>query len=205
VRLTFLKLLIVLCVALHGLGGRVVAKQWPEPNRRLLPDAARKAAQGAVADILDALARSDFKRLATHVGREGLVLSPYVMIDADDVQLSRAEVEGCREDGRVRLWGYRDGSGDAIETACRGYFTEFVWDADYRRADEVLYNTPRQRGLEPNNNHEFAHDVIVVEMHLRGSPEGAKSYRPWKSLRLLFRHDDQGLSLIAITRDVRTI
>jgi hypothetical protein len=127
------------------------------------------------------------------------------MIDADDVQLSRAEVEACREDGRVRVWGYRDGSGDAIETACRGYFTEFVWDTDYRRADEVLYNTPRQRGLEPNNNHEFAPDTIVVEMHLRGSPEGVRPYRSWASLRLIFSHDDQGLFLIAVTRDVRTI
>jgi hypothetical protein len=47
--------------------------------------------------------------------------------------------------------------------------------------------------------------VIVVEFHIRETPEGAKPYRPWKSLRLLLRHDDQGLSLIAITRDVRTI
>ncbi|GEO14241.1 hypothetical protein [Microvirga aerophila] len=202
-RVTLLKLTIALCVALHGVGSSAFAK--PEPARRLMPDAARDVAQRAVADILDALASSDFKRLASHVGREGLVLSPYVMIDADDVQLSRTEVERCREDVRVRVWGYRDGSGDAIETACRGYFAEFVWDADYRRADEVLYNTPRQRGLEPNNNHEFAHDVIVAEFHIRETPEGAKPYRPWKSLRLLFRHDDQGLSLIAITRDVRTI
>jgi hypothetical protein len=199
----FRNLLIAFCVAMHGLSGSAFAKS--EPDRRLIPDAARNMAQGVVADILDALARSDFKRLASHVGREGLVVSPYVMIDADDVRLSRAEVEGCREDGRVRLWGHRDGSGDAIETACRGYFAEFVWDADYRRADEVLYNTPRQRGLEFNNNHGFAHDVIVVEFHIRETPEGAKPYRPWKSLRLLFRHDDQGLSLIAITRDVRTI
>jgi hypothetical protein len=202
-RVTLLKFTIALCVALHGVTSSAFAK--PEPARQLTPDAARDVAQRAVADILEALARSDFKRLASHVGREGLVLSPYVMIDADDVQLSRAEVEGCREDGRVRLWGYRDGSGDAIETACRGYFAAFVWDADFRRADEVLYNTPRQRGLEPNNNHEFANDMIVVEFHIRETPEGAKPYRPWKSLRLLFRHDDHGLSLIAITRDVRTI
>jgi hypothetical protein len=204
-RVRFLKLAIALCVALHSFAGGAFAKQWPESNRRLVPDAARKAAQGAVADILDALARSDFRRLATHVGREGLVLSPYVMIDADDAHLSRDEVERCGEDASTRLWGYKDGSGDPINATCRGYFAEFVWNADYRRADEVLYNEPRQRGLEPNNNHELAQDVIVVEMHLRGSPEGVKPYRSWMSLRLIFSHDAQGLFLIAITRDVRTI
>ncbi|MCB5175685.1 hypothetical protein [Microvirga lenta] len=185
-----------LCLAACGIA---------EAERRPAPEAARDAAQGAVADILNALAGSDFRSLASHLGEEGLVVSPYVMLDAGDVRLSRAEVERCGEDPRVRLWGYRDGSGDPIEMTCRRYFSEFVWDADYRRADEVLYDEPRQRGLEPNNNHEFAPQGTVVELHIRETPEGVQPYKSWRSLRLVFRRGDQGLSLIAITRDIRTI
>jgi hypothetical protein len=177
----------------------------PVPGGPLASDTARSAAQGAVADILDALARADFRQLASHVGGEGLVVSPYVMLDSGDVRLSRTEVESCAKDARVRLWGYRDGSGDPIETTCSRYFAEFVWDVDYRRSDELLYNKPRQRGLEPNNNHEFAPDALVVELHIRETPEGMQPYRPWKSLRLVFRRGDQGFALIAITRDVWTI
>jgi hypothetical protein len=173
-----------------------------QPSEAFTPDQARRVAQEAVADILDALGRSDFKRLASHVGPEGLVVSPYVMLRDRNMRLSRAEVEHCGRDRRVRRWGELDGRGDPIERTCRRYFAEFVWDMDYRQADEVLYNEPRQRGLEPNNNHGGASQGIVVELHFR---EVDKPWRSWSSLRLIFRKGNQGLFLVAITRDVRTI
>ncbi|KLK89523.1 hypothetical protein AA309_30925 [Microvirga vignae] len=166
-------------------------------------EAARQAAQGVVAEVLGALANRDFQKLASFVGSEGLIVSPYVFLDDNDVRLSRADVERCATDPQMRLWGYKDGSGDPVETTCRRYFDEFVWNADYRKADEVLYNEPRQRGNEINNNHAAAPDGIVVELHIR--PQGAHAPMNWKSLRLIFRKSDQGLSLIAFTRDVWTI
>ncbi|PVE23842.1 hypothetical protein DC522_13805 [Microvirga sp. KLBC 81] len=169
----------------------------------LEPDAARQAAQGVVAEVLDALARKDFTKLASSIGEEGLIVSPYVMIDGGDVRLSRAEVENCATNPQMRRWGEKDGSGDPIEANCSRYFHEFVWNADYRKANEVLYNEPRQRGNEINNNHEFAPNGIVVELHIRG--KSIETELEWKILRLIFRRSDQGLSLIAITRDVWTI
>lgn len=175
----------------------------PVPTSSPSPEAAQQTAQAAVADVLDALALGDFKRLAAHVGGEGLAITPYVFLGPDAIRLSRLDVEGCASSTRKRLWGYKDGSGDPIETTCGRYFKEFVWNADYRKADEVLYNEPRQRGNERNNNHEFAQGGIVVELHIRGkNPNPAQD---WKSLRLIFRGGEQGLSLIAITRDVWTI
>ena len=167
------------------------------------PEAARAAAQGIVAEVLDALARKDFAKLASFTGEEGLIVSPYVMIDGSDVRLSRTEVETCAANPQMRHWGEKDGSGDPIEATCSRYFEEFVWNADYRQADKVLYNEPRQRGNDINNNHEFAPDSIVVELHIRG--KGDMAAMNWKSLRLIFRRSDQGLSLIAMTRDVWTI
>lgn len=175
----------------------------PAAAAPLEPAAARQVAQSAVAEVLGALADRDFQKLASFVGNEGLAASPYVFLDDSDARLSRADVERCAIDPQVRLWGYRDGSGDPIEITCRRYFDAFVWNADYRKADEVLYNEPRQRGNEINNNHAFVPDGIVVELHIR--PQGADSPMSWKSLRLIFREGDQGLSLIAITRDVWTI
>jgi hypothetical protein len=167
------------------------------------PAAAERLARKSVADVLDALAHRDFKRLAAHVGEQGLALSPYVTLDDGDVRLSRAEVEQCTQDPRVRHWGEMDGSGDPIEVTCGGYFEKFVWNADYRKADEVLYNEPRQRGNDTNNNHTFVPGSIVVELHIRG--KGDQAAMNWKSLRLIFRDSDQGLRLIAVTRDVWTI
>lgn len=175
----------------------------PSSGIGLKPESARRATQGAVAKVLDALAQKDFRKLSSFVGSDGLALSPYVTLDDSDVRLSRAEVARCAADQQVRLWGERDGSGDSIEATCAGYFDEFVWSADYREATEVLYNEPRQRGNEINNNHEFAPDGIVVELHVRGTE--AMGGMDWKSLRLIFREGEQGLSLIAITRDVWTI
>jgi hypothetical protein len=173
----------------------------PAAGAPLDPEAARQAAQGVVAEVLEALANRDFQKLASFIGNDGLIMSPYVFLDDEDVRLSRADVERCAIDPQVRLWGYKDGSGDPVEMTCRRYFDEFVWNADYRKADEVLYNEPRQRGNEINNNHAFVPDSIVVELHIR--PQSTDAPMNWKSLRLIF--SDQGLSLIAVTRDVWTI
>lgn len=167
------------------------------------PKAARKVAEPQVRAVLEALAARDFRKLASLVSDDGLTVSPYVMLDDSDVLLSRSEVESCATDPQLRYWGDRDGSGDPIEVPCDQYFDEFVWNADYRQADEVLYNDPRQRGNDINNNHEFAPDSIVVELHIRG--DGNMAAMNWKSLRLIFRDGEKGLSLIAITRDVWTI
>ncbi|WP_243375362.1 hypothetical protein [Microvirga solisilvae] len=175
----------------------------PAGAQSLGPKAARKAAERLVQKVVEALAAQDFRKLASFVGDEGLKVSPYVLLDDSDVLLTRSEVERCAADPEVRHWGEKDGSGDPIEATCSRYFEEFVWNADYRQADEVLYNELRQRGNEVNNNHEFASDGIVVELHIRGT--GDMAAMNWKSLRLIFRQGDQGLSLIAITRDVWTI
>ncbi|MXQ14124.1 hypothetical protein [Microvirga makkahensis] len=169
----------------------------------IAPERARQMAQGAAAEVLDALARRDFGKLATFVSEEGLAVSPYVMLHDGTVRLSRSEIERCASDPQARHWGEMDGTGDPIEITCGRYFDEFVWTADYRQADEVLYNEPRRRGNDINNNHEFAPDGIVVEFHIRG--KSSLLELDWKSLRLIFRRGEQGLSLLAITRDVWTI
>jgi hypothetical protein len=189
----------IIAVLLFGLAALV----QPANGRADQREAARQSTQGVVAEVLESLARKDFQRIASFVGPEGLTVSPYVMLDDADVRLSRAQVESCATDPQVRHWGNRDGSGDPIEMTCSRYFDEFVWNADYRTADEVLYNEPRQRGNEINNNHDFAPDSIVVELHLHG--EGEQAAMNWKSLRLIFRNGERRPILLAITRDVWTI
>lgn len=190
------RLAVSLLLALSILAQHAVAQT-------LQPKAARQAVQRLVPDVLEALASRDFARLASFVGEDGLAVSPYVMLDDSDVRLSSAEVMRCATDPQVRYWGDRDGSGEPIETTCGEYFEEFVWNADFRQADEVLFNEPRQRGNEINNNHDFAPDGIVVELHIRG--DGDMAAMNWKSLRLIFRESEQGTILLAITRDVWTI
>ena len=163
----------------------------------------RAAVESAVHNVLTALAERDFKALASFVGKEGLIVSPYVMLDQDDVRLSREEVERCASSPQVRLWGYGDGSSSPFEATCKSYFDKIVWNGDYRKAQEVLYNEPRQRGNEVNNNHDFVPAGIVVELHIRG--EGTLAAFNWRSLRLIFCKGEQGLALVAITRDMWTI
>ncbi len=183
---------VCLCLAVSG----NASAETPKSAERVTVEIATR-------DVLAALAARDFGKLASYIGQDGLRVSPYVFLDDDDVRLSRAEVEGCKGNPQVRLWGHRDGSANPIETACKSYFDEFVWNADYRKADEVLYNEPRQRGNEVNNNHDVVPGSTVVELHVRG--RGDQKAMNWKSLRLIFRKTEQGLFLIAITRDVWTI
>jgi hypothetical protein len=189
------RLAALLSLALAGFTG-------PGPQHATSPETVRHLMEGPATGVLQALAQRDYIRLASFVGPDGLKLSPYVMLDEGDVRLSRSEVARCDRSRRSRLWGSKDGSGEDIRMTCGRYFANYVWDADYRKADEVLTDM-RQRGLEPNNNHGYVPGAVVVEFHIR---EKAQPFRPWSSLRLVFRPSTRGpLRLIAITRDVRTI
>lgn len=186
--------LFCLCLAIGG-----------DASAEGLSPAMRIMVEKTAGNVLTALAKRDFKTLSAFAAGDGLIVSPYVTLDKGDVRLSRSAIEHCASDPKVRLWGHRDGSGDPIKMTCKSYFREFVWNTDYRKADEVLYNEPRQRGNDYNNNHRYFPGGIVVEYHFRESPEDIVRHVPWTGLRLIFYKEKDKLLLIAITRDVWTI
>ncbi len=189
-------IIVLFCLCLAFCGGA---------SAEALNPAMRALVEEAAGNVLMALAKREFKTLAALAGAEGLIVSPYVTLDEGDIRLSRSEIERCANDPKVRLWGHRDGSGNPIEMTCKNYFREFVWNTDYRKADEILYNEPRQRGNDHNNNHEYFPGSIVVEYHFRESPKDIAHYVLWTGLRLIFRKEKDKMLLIAITRDVWTI
>jgi hypothetical protein len=174
------RLAALLALALAGFMG-------PAPQSATSPETPPHLMEGPAMAVLQALAQRDFLRLASFVGPDGLKLSPYVMLDDGDIRLSRSEVAQCGRSRRARLWGSKDGSGEDIRMTCGRYFANYVWDADYRKADEVLTER-RQRGLEPNNNHGYVPGAVspgkgsavpsLVEPATRVPPVDARSTSP---------------------------
>jgi len=107
---------------------------------------------GSLHTVLLALKNQDFAILKQFVWPQGLRFSPYEYINTEtDVILDTQIVENAATISRSYVWWLSDGKWDPIDLWIGQYFENFVNDADYQNAPEVLYNQSSQRGNTTNN------------------------------------------------------
>jgi hypothetical protein len=153
--------------------------------------------------VIQAMKARDGPRLAQFVHSErGVRFSPYAYVDVErDRVLSRADVQGLWEDGKVYVWGAADGTGDPIHLTPGQYFERFVFDRDYSRATAIGVNNDRAQGNTRNNAAAVYPAAMRVEFYFEPAPgEGDPAFE-WRALRLVFEREDFSWKLIAVIHD----
>lgn len=157
----------------------------------------------AARGVIQAIKARDGPRLAqfVHSGR-GVRFSPYAYVDVErDRVLSRADVQGIWEDGKVYEWGAADGTGDPIRLTPAQYFERFVFDRDYSRATAVSVNSDRAQGNTSNNAAAVYPNAMRVEFYFEPAPGKGDPAFEWRALRLVFERENASWKLIAVTHD----
>lgn len=156
-------------------------------------------------EVISLVKAKDAKELTNHVHKEkGVLFSPYAHIEKDAVTLKKEELVEFFQSQEKRTWGTSDGSGEPIELTPSQYYSEFIYDADYYEADEVVLDPTKARGNLINNVKEIFPTAHIVEYFVEGTEEYDKM--DWKALNLVLEKDSTGdWKLVAIVHDQWTI
>lgn len=155
--------------------------------------------------VVAALKNKDMKTLATFVHpTKGVRFSPYGYIDAEnDLVFKRAQFPSLMLARRTYLWGAADGSGDEINLGFPAYLGKFVYDKDFSRAPQIVYNRIAKQGNTIVNVAEAYKNAKFVEYHFPGTEKN--DGMDWRSLRLVFEKSGKNWYLVGISHDQWTI
>ncbi len=155
--------------------------------------------------LIEAMSQDDWETVSEFVHpNEGLLFSPYIYIDEDAVIIDQEDVANLPNSDEIFTWGVYDGKGSPIELTPEDYFEEFLEMTPFLEPDEVLIDTPQDRGNTINNVTEVFPNAHIVEYYHAGSEE--YSGIDWSSVLLVFLEDEDGTNqLVAIIRDMWTV
>lgn len=155
--------------------------------------------------VISLIKAKDAEELTNHVHQEkGVLFSPYAHIEKDAITVKKDEIVNTFQSKDKLTWGTRDGSGEPIELTPIEYFNEFINDANYAEADEVVLDPTEPRGNTIKNIDEVFPDAHVVEYYVKGTKENDNM--DWKALNLVFEKDQTGeWKLVAVVHDQWTI
>ncbi|PGT79074.1 hypothetical protein [Bacillus sp. AFS040349] len=173
------------------------AAEPPKDDKELVLENAEK--------VIGYLKDQNFKELSTYVHSDkGVLFSPYAFIEDDAVTFKQEDILHFFHFEEEYTWGVRDGSGEPIKLIPSEYYDEFIYDASYHQADEVVYNPEQARGNSIKNIRDKFPDSQVVEYYVKGTEENGNM--DWKALNLVFEKNAKDeWKLVAIVHDQWTI
>ncbi len=155
-------------------------------------------------EVIVALANHDMQKFAEYVHPElGVRFSPcaYVQLD-QDIVIQAEQIRTATADKKRRLWGYADGTGDAIEMTFSEYFDVYVYNRGYVDVEDIGYNTRIGIGNTIDNSLEVYSAGYVVEYYSQATdPEGMS----WSSLRVVFIQIEGVSYVVGLIHDQWTI
>ncbi len=154
--------------------------------------------------ILSALKAKDYRLLASFVHPEkGLLLSPYAYIDTAAAQVLTA-IQLQETPGKIKTWGYYDGSGDPIRLSMEQYFERFVYNADFKAAPQKAFNSFLGLGNSLNNLRDIYPGAVFTEFYFPGF-EARYNGMDRVTLRLVFMPYQGRPRLVALVHDQWTV
>ena len=155
--------------------------------------------------VVAALKNKDMKTLATFVHpTKGVRFSPYGYVDAEnDLIFKRSQIPSLMLERRAYVWGGADGTGDEINLGFPAYFNKFVYDKDFARAPQIVYNRIAKQGNTIVNVAEAYKNAKFVEYHFPGTRKN--DGMDWGSLSLVFEKVGAEWFLVGVSHDQWTI
>lgn len=182
------------------------AQGWVK-SARLICRASAEQAKALIADraarVITLLQQRDLAALSPLAHPvKGLRFSPDAFLNKKtNVSLKAAQLPGALRDGRRRVWGTHDGSGEPIRLNFAEYYRRFVTDRDFTKATAIAYNGDRLGNSNTaDNSVEEYPNALIVEYFLPGTrPE--QQGMDWASLRLIFEQHRSEWYLVYIVHD----
>ncbi|WP_201712943.1 hypothetical protein [Rossellomorea arthrocnemi] len=138
--------------------------------------------------VLDAILNDDMSTLASFVHPDkGLLISPYVNINGEDVVFQKQDIDNLYENEKIYTWGYQDGSGKPMKSTPQEYFQRYQ---EFSEVDQVIVDDLKQRGNVKMNIKEYFPNSHVVEFYKKGTKENANM--DWSSLYIVFHKNNEG-------------
>lgn len=155
--------------------------------------------------VVAALKNKNMKTLAILVHpAKGVRFSPYGYVNAEtDLIFKRSQISSLMLTRRLYDWGAEDGTGDQILLGFPAYFKKFVYDRDFARAPQIVYNRVAKQGNTIVNVADFYEGARFVEYHFPGTRKFDRM--DWRSLRLVYEKSDGIWYLVGISHDQWTI
>ncbi len=148
--------------------------------------------ESVAAAVLESFARQDWQMLSTFVAPTGVRMTPYTYVNDDsDRVLSPAEIAAFDDDANTYVWGTQEGSGEPISMTNMEYLARYVWDHDYRTAEETIWNAPQNHGSMVDNVQDVYPGATTVEYYFSGF-DAQYGGMDWRSLRLVLAQGDDG-------------
>jgi hypothetical protein len=155
-------------------------------------------------EILSAVKNKDYKKFASFIDAEaGIRFSPYGYIDTvHDKRFTPQEFLNFTTDKKTIkfTWGVFDGSGDKILLTIDEYFKKFVYDVDFLNAPEISLNKTASKGNSLNNIDSVYKKCVYTEFYFPGFDKKYEGM-DWRSLKLVFKKENNNFYLVAIVHD----
>jgi len=202
---------VVICLAVficHAANQTGSARAQSAGSRLAPKEAERIIARRARQTVLALKSRNIVKLSALVHPAKGLRFSPYHAVNLDqggDLVFTRRQVKSLPASRKRYHWGEDDGSGDPIRLTFATYLRKYVYDHDYSRAKEVMYNSDNlTSGNLVNNIRESYPTAIIVEYHFSGFEEKYGGM-DWNSLWLVFEKQGNEWYLVGLAHGEWTI
>ncbi len=163
------------------------------------------AVAARAAEIIFAIKSNNVTALATMVHPEkGVRFSPYAFVSDEDLNFSAVDLPFLFASKDTHLWGYFDGSGEAIELSGANYWARFIYDANFAQPEIIGFNQLVGKGNTINNLSEMYPDGVFVEYYFSGF-DPKYGGMDWRSLRLVLEEYQGQWFLVGVVHDEWTI
>ncbi|MCY7422116.1 MAG: hypothetical protein LH478_10300 [Chitinophagaceae bacterium] len=148
--------------------------------------------------ILQLMEAKQYAGLSRFIGDEGILFSPFGSADTTKNKvLSRLQFLELLKNNTQVLWGYADGTGDAIRLTIPQYFKKYVYDVAFLKAEQTSVN----KVIDPDSAISKVPSVYAnnsfVQFYFPGFNEDYEGL-DWKSLLLVFKQQQSKYYLVAV-------
>lgn len=154
--------------------------------------------------ILEAIQEKNYDKLASFIDpNKGVIFSPYAYVDEkklNDNHFSKQSFLKFAKSNSKKVWGYADGSGEAISMNMDEYVDKYVYDVDFLHVTNIAANRSlfkKSNGID--NSLKVFPGKTFVDYYKK--PRPGENEFDWSNLRLIFNEEDGKLYLIAIVHN----
>ena len=169
------------------------------------PNTAEKSIATITKDVIMFIESKDMNSLSSYIHPTlGIRFTPYTTVSLDnDLVLTKENITNFFSIEEEYLWGYYDGSGEEIRLTPAEYYSQFIYNHDFKNVEDVGYNEVLIRNNNIENQFAFYHDSIIVEYKFPGTE--ALSYLDFASIRLVYQFFDNKWYLVGLIHNQWTI